>query len=265
MVYHRKTLAGDVVFEGLGLHTGAAVSVMARPGEHGIRFWTPSGMIKAHPSEVRDTTRCTRLGDLSTVEHLMSALAGLEITDADIDVSAYELPALDGSSATYCQRLAAGGFQMLEEVQAPDLFSRVFCVDQGAKIAIGKGSGHWKYLFESGERWPHQQEVDYPDVIADYVTGIAPCRTWGFEEEVPQLVAAGLARGLDMSKALVLGSEGYVNPPLFEDEPTRHKLLDLIGDLYLAGIPIRYLNVAAERSGHRLNVQAAAKLAEFVS
>jgi UDP-3-O-acyl-N-acetylglucosamine deacetylase len=79
-------------------------------------------------------------------------------------------------------------------------------------------------------------------------------------EEVPAVLAAGLAKGLDIEKALILGIEGYKNDARFPDEPARHKLLDLAGDLYLAGVPLRFLNVAAERSGHRTNVEAAAKL-----
>ena len=94
--YTRKTLQSDVVMEGLGLHSGIPVKVHIYPGDQGIAFRRGDERVLAKPENVTDTTRCTTLGPVSTIEHLMSAFAGLEITDAEVEVDAPELPGLDG-------------------------------------------------------------------------------------------------------------------------------------------------------------------------
>jgi UDP-3-O-acyl-N-acetylglucosamine deacetylase len=199
------------------------------------------------------------LGEVSTIEHLMSALAVHEITDAEIEVTGGELPAIDGSAKVFYDDLHAVGRTGLGERTLPDLFSRVFLQDDLVKIAIAKGVGRWRYEFSRENRWPFYQEAEI-ESFASYGTEIAPARTFGFEEEVPAMIAAGLARGLDKSSALVIKEDGYRNDALFENEPARHKLLDLIGDLYLSGVPVRFLDVVGERSGHRTNVEAAHRL-----
>jgi UDP-3-O-[3-hydroxymyristoyl] N-acetylglucosamine deacetylase len=261
LIFTRKTVASDVRFEGLGLHSGVPVEVAVYPGEKGIWFRHGGGRWHARPENISDTTRCTKLGDVSTIEHIMSAFAGLEITDAEVELSAGELPALDGSAIDYVAGMNAAGFSELEERELPDLFTRVFLQEMPVKVAIGKGEGHWKYTYEAPDRWPGEQVYECADVIASYADEIAPARTFALAEEVPMVLAAGLAKGLDIEKALILGIEGYKNDARYPDEPARHKLLDLIGDLYLAGVPIRFLNVASEKSGHRTNVEVAAKLA----
>jgi UDP-3-O-acyl-N-acetylglucosamine deacetylase len=120
-------------------------------------------------------------------------------------------------------------------------------------------------VFNTGNRWPGEQVAESEDVVADYAERIAPSRTIAFAEEIPMIIQAGLGKGLDESSVLVLGLEGYKNEPRSPDEPVQHKLLDIMGDLYLAGVPARALSVVAERSGHRANVKAAAKLLESLS
>jgi UDP-3-O-acyl-N-acetylglucosamine deacetylase len=102
------------------------------------------------------------------------------------------------------------------------------------------------------------------NIVNSFEAEVAPARTFGFERELPQIEAAGLAKGLDRSSALLIGESGYANEARFDDEPARHKLLDAMGDLYLSGVPVRFLNVVAERTGHRMNVLAASKLKEAV-
>lgn len=263
MTYTRKTLAQAVSFEGLGLHTGVPVKVTVHPGEEGIGFRLGGNRVAAHPANVTDTTRSTKLGEIGTVEHLMSAFAGLEITDAEVELDAPELPGMDGSSKGYVQSLLAAGFTELGEAEVPALFTRVFLQeDDGTKLAIAKGHGHWRYVFTTPDRWPGEQAFEAEDVTASYAEAIAPARTFAFAEEIPFIIQAGLGKGLDETSALILGIEGYKNESRFDDEPARHKLLDVIGDLYLAGVPLRALSVVAERSGHRANVHAAKMLAE---
>jgi UDP-3-O-acyl-N-acetylglucosamine deacetylase len=257
-------LKRDVAFRGRGLHSGTPVEVTVHAASEGIRFLYGNEKTRATPQSVTDTSRCTKLGAISTVEHMMSALAGLGITDVDVELTAPELPAYDGSSGGFVAGLLEGGCEDLGEATVSGPFARVFAQDQRAKVAISAGSGHWRYDFESGSRWPHSQMHETMQVHVDYIAQIAPARTFGFEEELPAILEAGLAQGLDMTTALVLGRTGYMNAALFPDEPARHKLLDLIGDLALAGVPIQFLNVTSERSGHRLNVEAAGLLAQSV-
>ncbi len=261
MLFQRQTVKGAVVFEGAGLHSGEAVRATIHPGDQGIWFRSGTERVQAIPANVTDTKRCTRLGPVSTIEHLMSAFAGIEITDAEVEVEGGEMPAADGSALPFVQGLLKAGFEPLGDGEIPSLFGRIFLQEeQGLKLAIGKGSGHWRYVFDLGDRWPGLQSFELPSFPEDYIEHVAGARTLVLSEEVEGARAAGLGRGLDESSVLIVGSDRYFNEARFPDEPARHKLLDLMGDLYLAGVPLRFLNVVAEKTGHRSNVKAAAML-----
>jgi UDP-3-O-acyl-N-acetylglucosamine deacetylase len=260
MTFERRTVRTEVALEGKGLHSGAAVNVRLIPGDSGIRFHFGGKSWDASPENIRETNRSTALGEVGTVEHAMAALAGCGITDLDIEVSSPELPALDGSALPYVGALRQAGFVSLGQAELPTLFTRVYLHEGDAKLAISAGEGHWRYEFSSAEHWPHFQAFESKLVHEEFEREIAPARTFGFEHELPMIEKAGLAKGLDRTSALVIGSDGYANEARFEDEPARHKLLDAIGDLYLAGMPIKFLNVVAERTGHRMNVLAAKRL-----
>jgi len=257
----RRTVKSRVRLEGFGLHSGTPVEIFVEPSSSGIWFRCGPERVEARPENVTDTSRCTRLGGISTIEHLMSAFAGLGVTDAEVVLSSPELPALDGASAVYVAAMKAVGFEDVGSATFR-LFERVFFIEDPIRIGVAKGDGHWRFDFECGERWPGSQSFVCFVSGPTYATDIAPARTFAFEEEVEPIRAAGLAKGLDATSALVLGVAGYVNEPKWPDEPARHKLLDLIGDLYLAGVPPFLLNVVATRSGHRTNVEAAKRLAE---
>lgn len=247
--------------DGRGLHSGEPVTVTVNPSGTGIWFRLGSERIEAKPENVTDTSRCTRLGFVSTIEHLMSAFAGLGVTDAEVEVTSSELPALGGGSAEYCRLLTETGLEDLGKATL-SLFERVFFVEDPIRIGVSKGEGHWRFDFESGDRWPHTQSLETFVSGPTYASEIAPARTFAFEEEVEPIRAAGLAKGLDETSALILGKTDYINEAKWPDEPVRHKILDLIGDLYLAGVPPYLLNVVATRSGHRTNVEAAKRLAQ---
>lgn len=266
MTFTRNTLREKVQLSGLGLHTGVPVNLILHPGDQGIGFRYGATRTLAHPSNVTDTTRSTKLGEIGTVEHVMSALAGLEITDVEIEVDAPEMPGMDGSAGPFVDAILAVGTTSIGEKEVPHLYTRIFMQEEGGlKAAVAKGGGHWRYVFEVDNRWPGPQAYESLDAVGDYASQIARARTFALSEEVPAIIQLGLGKGLDESSALILGIEGYKNEPRFEDEPARHKLLDLMGDLYLTGIPIRALDVVAERTGHRANVKVAAMLAQALS
>ena len=191
----------------------------------------------------------------------MSAFAGLGITDAEVEVSGGELPAAGGSSAEFVEGLLSSGFEKIGTMEVTPPFARVYLKGDHHSLAIGAGSGHWRYDFVTADVWPGKQSFEAFLDPRVYTSEVAPARTFVFEDEIAVVQRAGFGQGLDESSALVLGQMGYVNPSIFPDEAARHKLLDLIGDLYLSGIPIRAVDVVAERSGHAANIEAAAKLA----
>jgi len=260
----RLTLSQACHFQGRGLHSGVPVSVMVKPGEDGIAFWSGAMRTPAVPESVVETQRCTALRDVATIEHLMSALAGLGITDAEIEVSGPEMPAMDGSALPFVEGLFSAGTEQIGTLSVTGPYARVFHVDGSIKIAIAQGDGHWRYEYATGDRWPYEQAAEYRLENRTYTEQIAPARTFAMEEEIAMIRQAGLAKGLDETSALVIGQAGYVNKARYSDEPARHKLLDLIGDLALAGVPAAALGVVSSRSGHRTNVAAAAKLVSHV-
>ena len=187
----------------------------------------------------------------------MSALAACEITDAHVELTYPELPGLDGSAVLFMDALRECGTEELGTREMNDIYSRLFVQADDIKIAVGKGTGHWRFDFISGDRWPGEMTYESLGIIDEYQTQVAPARTTVFSEEIELVRAAGLGQGLDESSVLIIGEAGYENTARYADEPARHKLLDLIGDLYLSGVPIKYLNVVGYRSGHRRNVEMA--------
>ena len=261
----RKTLTQEAVFEGRGLHSGLPVRAFVHPSEKGLWFRRGGSRWAATPENVTDTSRCTRLGEVSTVEHLMAAFAGLGVTDAEVEVDGEEMPAMDGAAREYCDHILQTGLTTIGDREVHGPFARVYHVEGDVKIAVSAGDGLWRYEYELGERWPGSQPFEFSFARSSFVDEVSRARTFALAEEMEMVRAAGLGKGLDETTAFVIGKAGYENKVLFEDEPARHKLLDLIGDVYLAGVPPSLLRVVAQRSGHRTNVAAAVKLREHVS
>lgn len=238
--------------------------MVVRPSGHGIHFISGGTAVEANADNVTDTTRCTRLGPVSTVEHCLSALWGLGVTDAAVEVEGGELPGLDGSALPYVTALREAGFLGVGELHVDGPFSRVYHVDGPVKVAMATGEGRWRYTYDLGERWPGEQSFETDLHAGSYVAEVAPARTIVLEEEIDLARRAGLGQGLDEGGVVAIGKSGYMTDVRYPDEPARHKLLDLVGDLALSGVPAAVLNVTADRSGHRTNVEAASKLARHV-
>jgi UDP-3-O-[3-hydroxymyristoyl] N-acetylglucosamine deacetylase len=261
-VFPRKTVAQPVEFDGFGLHSGVPVSVTVHPGQEGIIFRSGSVRTPARPEHITETKLCTRLGEVATIEHLMAAFAGLGVTDAEVEVRGPELPALDGASAAYVEALSSSGFELIGEREYHPLFTRIFKVGGSSKIALGSGTGHWRYVFHSPNRYPFDQSFEVKDLLAEFRSQIAPARTFGWADDLVELERLGLAKGLTEETGVLLGSNSSLTDLKFPDEPARHKLLDAMGDIYLAGVPLNLLNFHGDQSGHRLNVEAAKHLYE---
>ena len=197
------------------------------------------------------------------VEHLMSAFAGIAITDAEVEVEGEEMPILDGGSAEYLRGLRDAGTKETGRISACRLFGRVNLQDGPQRIGISLGSGRWRYEFEREDCWPGKQEFEITLDEETYAKEVALAKTFAFSDEIEALQEAGLGKGGSQENTLIIGPQGYLTESRFPDEAPRHKLLDCIGDLALSGIPMRFLNVVAERTGHKMNVQAAARLSEI--
>lgn len=268
----RQTLASpSAVLSGVGLHSGAGASVRLLPAlsGNGLVFRRRSGgqEMPARASNVSGTSRCTRLksGDfeLQTVEHVLSALAGLGVDDAIIEMDGSEVPAMDGSAAPFTAAILDAGLREHSESIDPIALTQPVFVSEGGSTVVALPS----------EKLSLTVVLNYPrhaylgtqaatfDGLGDYSGQIAPARTYGFLSEIEALRAAGLGLGASRDNAVVLGETQYETPLRFANEPARHKILDLIGDLALAGRPV-CAEIIAVKPGHTLNVRLARLLSE---
>jgi UDP-3-O-[3-hydroxymyristoyl] N-acetylglucosamine deacetylase len=264
---HQHTLRDVLEFEGVGLHTGAAVRLTLRPqpAGSGLRFRLAGGVTFPALAEfVVETRRATVLGSgegrVSTVEHLLSALSAMGVDNVAIDVDGPEIPVLDGSAAAFAEAIAKIGCvdqhaaRPVLRVEDP-LFFR----DGDATLAVLPADG-FRITFAVDFPAPIGSQV--LDIVVEpdsFIREIAPARTFGYLRDVEALVAAGLARGGTLDNALVFGPDGPLTPLRWPNEVVRHKALDLIGDFALLGAWPQ-CQVVAFKSGHRLHAQAASAL-----
>jgi UDP-3-O-[3-hydroxymyristoyl] N-acetylglucosamine deacetylase len=264
----QRTLKGSVKATGVGVHTGRKVSLVLRPAapDTGIVFCRSdlpgSPAIPARAHNVVDTRMATVLEQngarVSTVEHLMSAFFGLGIDNAYVDVSAEEVPIMDGSAATFVFLLQQAG---IEEQPPPKKYLRVLkriALAQGDKFVSLSPFEGFKVGFAIEFDHPvfeHSQEtVDIDFGKVSFVKEVARARTFGFTQDVEAMRSAGLGRGGSLDNAIVVDDFRVLNSDglRFDDEFVKHKALDAVGDLYLAGRPV----IGAfhgHKSGHALN------------
>lgn len=225
-----------------------------------------------HPAFARLPARCTslelpgsdRIG-IATVEHILSALIGLGITDARIDVEGEEIPIGDGSAAGFVEAILASGTTDHLAPLEPIIVNRPLSVSDssGARIdAEPSDRPRYTYHLDYGPASAiTPQSASWAGDPNDYAANVAPARTFCLEEEARAMQALGLFKALTPRDMLVFGPRGPIDNTLrFPNEPARHKLLDLIGDLALAGRPIQ-ARITATRSGHALNHEMARLLA----
>lgn len=268
----RRTLAApSAALSGVGLHSGAGASVRLLPASAGtglvFRRRSDGQEISALAANVGDTSRCTRLrqGDfeVQTVEHILSALAGLSVTDAVVEIKGGpEVPAMDGSAAPFAAAISAAGICLLIETIKPlRLAEPIYISENGGTIAALPSD---RFIASVVLDYPHQPYLGtiaavYDSAAGDYAEQIAPARTFGFLAEINALRARGLGLGASLDNAVALGEDKYETPLRFANELARHKLLDLIGDLALTGRPV-HAEILAIRPGHTLNTRLAQRL-----
>ena len=264
----QRTLRNSIRATGVGLHSGEKVYLTLRPApiDNGIIFrrvdLDPVVEIPARAKNVGDTTLSTTLnnGDvcISTVEHLLSAMAGLGIDNAYVDMNAAEVPIMDGSAGPFVFLIQSSG---IEEQEAPKKFIRInreVTVRDGDKFASFFPHNGFKVTFSIDFDHPvfkgrsATAEVDF--CSTSFVREVSRARTFGFMHEIEYLRSQGLAQGGSVDNAIVVDDYRILNEDglRYEDEFVRHKVLDAIGDLYLLGNSL-IGEFRAHKSGHALN------------
>lgn len=273
---HQRTLARVVEVSGAGFVTGVRVLARLRPApaDTGLVFrrtdCPAAPLIPARVSAVTDTRRRTTLGPpargVTLVEHLLAALAGLRIDNCEIDLDGPEPPGLDGSATGFVRAIAAAG-GVLQVARRPvwGVTAPVVVAAGGATIALHPVPGpglRVSYHLDYGPVGPIPRQTFTLDVTPQaFVQEVACCRTFVTEAEAEALRQQGVGRHLTAADLLVFGPRGpLANRLRFADEPARHKVLDLLGDLALCGFDLAG-HVVAYRSGHALNVELARTLA----
>ena len=264
------TLNAPVERSGVGLHSGATAHLRLEPFEQ-PGYWVgwldapQLALQQLHPSQVCETQLCTALQldqrRLATVEHLLAALAGVGISSALLLVDGPEIPLMDGSAQPWVEAIAEVGLKALGPRPVASALSAPITLQQGQSFVTALPSERLRLAaaIEFPQPAIGRQLFSLELTPEAFVEQIAPASTFGFKQQVEQLLAAGLIKGGALDNALVCDGDGWVNPPLrFADEPVRHKLLDLLGDLALAGLP--QAQVFAFRGSHGLHTALAAAL-----
>jgi UDP-3-O-[3-hydroxymyristoyl] N-acetylglucosamine deacetylase/3-hydroxyacyl-[acyl-carrier-protein] dehydratase len=298
----QHTLSASVSISGTGLHTGVLVDMTLKPANpgYGIQFQRidlpNKPVIKADCDLVTDTSRGTtlQLGDakISTVEHILAALVGLGVDNILIELNGPEIPIMDGSSAPFIEMIEKTG--VLEQDAAKAWYSideNIFHYDEGKRVemvALPSLDYQITTLIDFNSPVLGTQHAALK-TIKDFKAEISPCRTFCFLHELEALIEHDLIKGGDINNAIVVvdkpvtdeemgrlakvfkrekievKSEGYLNnlELRFPNEPARHKLLDVIGDLALIGYPIK-ARIIANRPGHSSNVEFAKKIKQYI-
>ncbi len=273
-----RTLARSASYTGVGLHTGAPVTLTLHPEQEGRGIIIQRSDLPGKPTlpatidYVHSTERCTTLslGEMKvhTVEHVLSALKALQIDNARVELSAEEPPIADGSAAPFVQ--------MIEECGIIEQYQERTTLQLNAPISWSEGEVHLVALPHPTFRVSYT--LHYPDsklLYAQYYslevtpenfkTAIAPCRTFSRYEEIAVLMDHGLIKGGSLSNAVIIKDDVILSKGglHFQDEMVRHKILDVIGDLSLIGVDFQ-AHIIAIRSGHAANCAFAKKIYEQV-
>ena len=264
------TISGSITRDGVGLHSGdktkVKISSFEEEGYYVSFADKPDQIYKLDQSLIGSTMLCTavRLGkrNLYTIEHLLSSLAGCGLSYIHIQVEGKEIPLLDGSAIEWVRAFEEVGIKrvpkpsnFMREISEPKIFSKdksVIAITPSNKLTIistidfsYKAIGKQTFVIDLNPKC--------------YVDLIAPARTFGFKDQFQQLGELGLIKGGSLENALVCDGDNWVNPPLrFANEPVRHKILDLIGDLALVGLP--KAQIIVYKGSHSLNALLASSL-----
>ena len=268
----RKTIKNSVEILGIGLHKGEEIKLTLKPSENnderGIIFKRidvsgENNVIKVDYRNLFDLERGTNIRNeddvkVHTIEHFLSSLSIIGVTDILVEISGNELPILDGSSAGFVEKLLEAGIVELNEEIEPVVITEpvIFSDEKAGKYVMALPYEEFKisYTIDFNHSFLKSQYYELEVNLENYMENIAKCRTFAFDYEIDFLKKNNLALGGSLENAVVVGAEGPLNPEglRYPDEFVRHKILDIIGDLYVLGTPIK-AHIIAIKAGHYVN------------
>ncbi|MGQ0695345.1 MAG: UDP-3-O-acyl-N-acetylglucosamine deacetylase [Nitrospiraceae bacterium] len=275
LVRNQQTLASAVTCSGVGLHSGQPVTITLRPAppDTGVVFVNRnenvSAFVSASIEHLVPTELCTAISgngfQVKTIEHLLAALSGLDVDNVYIDVTASEVPVMDGSAAPFVRLIQSVGVISQNQKQPFLKIMAPFEVSEGSKKVWIEPSATPRITYSIHYDHPLINTQTYVHDCSPSVfeSNIAEARTFGFLHEVQALWARGLGQGGTLDNTVVLSKDGIVNQSglRFLNEFVRHKVLDLIGDFSLLGMPF-IGHIVAERSGHALHTRLVQQILE---
>ncbi len=273
---NRATISESLQISGIGLHSGKTVNLGLHPAEAGTGLifrasGNQEGDIKVNPFNVADTQQAVTLGNgnwsISTIEHVMCALAIAGITDLYLEIDAPEIPILDGSAKPFYEAIMATGVSDLGIPVEPIQLAVPTWVVEEDKYIIALPHDGFRVTYGIDFDHPLLRGQSYSEELNSevFVQELLGARTFGFLKDAEALKAKGLALGASEDNAVILTEDGFVNESLrYQDECVRHKVLDLVGDLYLLGRPLN-AHIIASKAGHKLDVALARNVLNALS
>ena len=268
----RKTIKNSVEILGIGLHKGEEIKLTLKPSENnnerGIIFKRidvsdKNNIVKVNYRNLFDLERGTNIRNeddvkVHTIEHFLSSLSITGVTDILVEISGNELPILDGSSIGFVEKLLEAGIVELNEEIEPVVITEpvIFSDEKAGKYVMALPYDGFKisYTIDFNHSFLKSQYYELEVNLENYIENIAKCRTFAFDYEIDFLKKNNLALGGSLENAVVVGADGPLNPEglRYSDEFVRHKILDIIGDLYVLGTPIK-AHIIAIKAGHYVN------------
>jgi len=269
----RKTIKNTVEISGIGLHKGEEIKLALKSNgqesdEQGIIFKRvdvagKNNIVKVDYRNLFDLERGTNIRNeddvkVHTIEHFLSALSVTGITDILVEISGNELPILDGSSAGFVEKLLEAEIVELESEIEPVVIKEpvIFSDEKAGKYVMALPYDNFKisYTIDFNNSFLKSQYFEIEVNLENYMENIARCRTFAFDYEIEFLKKNNLALGGSLENAVVVGADGPLNPEglRYPDEFVRHKILDIVGDLYVLGRPLQ-AHIIAIKAGHYVN------------
>jgi len=269
----RKTIKNTVEISGIGLHKGEEIKLTLKSNgqesnEQGIIFKRvdvadKNNIVKVDYRNLFDLERGTNIRNeddvkVHTIEHFLSALSVTGITDILVEISGNELPILDGSSAGFVEKLLEAEIVELESEIEPVVIKEpvIFSDEKAGKYVMALPYDNFKisYTIDFNHSFLKSQYFEIEVNLENYMENIARCRTFAFDYEIEFLKKNNLALGGSLENAVVVGADGPLNPEglRYPDEFVRHKILDIVGDLYVLGRPLQ-AHIIAIKAGHYVN------------
>jgi len=275
----QRTIQKEVSLSGTGLHTASKTKITFKPAAAGagINFirvdLADKPVVKTNIENIflsSSMSRRTSLGkegsEIQTIEHLMAALSGLGIDNLNIEIDNKEVPGMDGSSVKFTEVLENAGIVEQDAERRYFILKEPIYVEEGSSSIVVLPSPDFKISYTLDYNHPMLKTEFLERIITPelFTSEIASARTFCLENEAGELQRQGFGQGANYDNTLVVGDKGVIKNKLrFNDEFVRHKMLDLMGDLYLVGLPIK-AHVIAVKSGHSLNLKVSRKIAEQI-